>query len=388
VNTREGWKFPFDNEEGLDEVFKSLYGSKKFKTIPVYLLNQMFQWKTAKWEDKEQKVKSFQDFINTYKGEYKYFLMYEFNEGAFRMESLLEYHKLFQSVNVSPNRVIFLTSNWNFSFYDELDYPDENRFHIIPYWWKSIAYFTGSELRNREEIPGDPYGQVNNVWDKLTENFENRKHRNPSKLFVATMESSRGERSYFFDKLKEKNLLKFGHVSYRDMGVYLDNKNRGIMTDVDNHYRFFDTKQYFNDAHISVVMESDVYTNPMHWDGLIQSGRLSEKTMWPLFWGNPFFVIGPHQPINTLQEIGLKTFSTIFDESYDEEDDILIRIDRVVDELERFSKLSDDDLKNELQKTNDIIEYNFNFYKEWSYKGVDEIIDTFFGQRAKELNLI
>ena len=388
MNTREGWKFPFDNEEGLDEVFKSLYGSKKFKAIPVSLLHQMFQWKTAEWEDKEQKVKSFQDFINTYKGEYKYFLMYEFNEGAFRMESLLEYHKLFQSVNVSPNRVIFLTSNWNFSFYDELDYPDENRFHIIPYWWKSIAYFTGSELRNREEIPGDPYGQVNNVWDKLTENFENRKHRNPSKLFVATMESSRGERSYFFDKLKEKNLLKFGHVSYRDMGVYLDNKNKNIMSDVDNHHRFFDTKEYFNDAHISVVMESDVYTKPMHWDGLIQSGRLTEKIMWPLFWGKPFFVIGPHQPINTLQEIGLKTFSTIFDESYDEEDDILIRIDRVVDELERFSKLSDDDLKNELQKTNDIIEYNFNFYKEWSYKGVDEIIDTFFGQRAKELNLI
>ena len=27
---------------------------------------------------------------------YKNFLMYEFNEGAFRMESLLEYHKLFQ----------------------------------------------------------------------------------------------------------------------------------------------------------------------------------------------------------------------------------------------------------------------------------------------------
>ena len=43
MNTREGWKFPFDNEEGLDEVFKSLYGSKKFKAIPVSLLHQMFQ---------------------------------------------------------------------------------------------------------------------------------------------------------------------------------------------------------------------------------------------------------------------------------------------------------------------------------------------------------
>jgi hypothetical protein len=386
---REGWKFPVDNADGLDEVFESLYGSKKFKAIPVSLLNQMFQWKTAEWEDKEQKVKSFQDFVNTYKDEYNYFLIYEFNEGALRMKSLLEYHKLFESVNVNPNRVIFLTSNWNFSyFYDELDYSEEDRFHIIPNWWKSIAYFTAAELRNRVEIPSNPCGQVNSVWDKLIENFENRKNRNPSKLFITTMESSRGERSYFFDKLKEKDLLKFGHVSYRDMGVYLDNKNRGIMSDVDNHYRFFDTKEYFNDAHISVVMESDVYTNPVHWDGLIQSGRLSEKTMWPLFWGKPFFVIGPHRPIDTLHKYGLKTFSPIFDEGYDTEDDILIRIDRVVDELVRLSKLSEDDLENKLQKTNEIIEYNFNFFKEWSYKGVDEIIDTFFGQRAKELNLI
>ena len=256
MEKREGWKFPVDYADGLDEVFESLYGSKKFKAIPVSLLHQMFQWKTAEWEDKEQKVKSFQDFINTYKGEYKYFLIYEFNEGALRTASLLEYHKLFKSVNVNPNRVIFLTSNWNFSyFYDELDYSEEDRFHIIPNWWKSISYFTGAELRDRENFPADPYGQVNSVWDQLIENFENRKKRNPSKLFISTMESSRGERNYFFDKLKEKDLLKFGHVSYRDMGVYLDNKNRGIMSDVDNHYRFFDTKEYFNDAHISVVME-------------------------------------------------------------------------------------------------------------------------------------
>ena len=123
MRKREGWKFPCDNEGGLDEVFESLYGSKKFKAIPVSLLNQMFQWKTAEWEDKEQKVKSFQDFVNTYKDEYNYFLIYEFNEGALRMKSLLEYHKLFKSVNVNPNRVIFLTSNWNFSyFYDELEF--------------------------------------------------------------------------------------------------------------------------------------------------------------------------------------------------------------------------------------------------------------------------
>ena len=102
----------------------------------------------------------------------------------------------------------------------------------------------------------------------------------------------------------------------------------------------------------------------------------------------PFFVIGPRRPIDTLHNYGLKTFSPVFDESYDEEDDILIRIDRVVDELERFSKLSEDDLKNELQKTNEIIEYNFNFFKEWSYKRVDEIVDHFFGKRARELNII
>ena len=29
-----------------------------------------------------------------------------------------------------------------------------------------------------------------------------------------------------------------------------------------------------------------------------------------------------------------------------------------------------------------------NIVKEWSYKGVDEIVDHFFGKRARELNII
>ena len=402
---REGWRFKFD--EQLEIEFESLYG-KKFKFLPHSLLAELFDWKEPNnfnsallglqnhWmvdkvniEFNNDKIKAFKDFINTYKEEYEYFVLWEFAEAAFRTNTLLDYHMLFDSIGINPKRVIFLTSNFNFSYlYDELGYSEVDRFHIIPNWWRSIAEFTGSVLRDRENFPGNPYGQVNSVWDQLIENFENRKKRNPSKLFISTMESSRGERSYFFDKLKEKDLLKFGHVSYRDMGVYLDNKNRGIMSDVDNHYRFFDTKEYFNDAHISVVMESDVYTNPVHWDGLIQSGRLSEKTMWPLFWGKPFFVIGPHRPIDTLHKYGLKTFSPIFDEGYDTEDDILIRIDRVVDELVRLSKLNESDLKNKLKETDEVVKYNFNFLREWSYKGVDEIVDHFFGKRARELNII
>ena len=65
-----------------------------------------------------------------------------------------------------------------------------------------------------------------------------------------------------------------------------------------------------------------------------------------------------------------------------------MRIDRVVDQLERLSKLNESDLKNKLKETDEVVKYNFNFFKEWSYKGVEEIIDHFFGKRARELNII
>jgi len=79
----------------------------------------------------------------------------------------------------------------------------------------------------------------------------------------------------------------------------------------------------------------------------------------------PFIIVGQYGHLEKLREWGFQTYPELFDESYDEEDDILIRIDRVVDELERLSKLSEDDLKNELQKINKIVEYNFNFFKDF-----------------------
>ena len=160
------------------------------------------------------------------------------------------------------------------------------------------------------------------------------------------------------------------------------------MVDVDNHFRFFDTKPFFNDAHISIVMESDAFTIPKYWDGLNQSGRLTEKTMWPIFWGKPFFVIGPKSPLSSLKKIGLKTFSNSFDETYDDELDIFKRIDMVVTQIENLSKLSEEELKLKLKNTEESVLHNFEFYKNLSYKTEDEILQYFFEEQAKKLNIL
>ena len=385
---REGWKFSWGDE--LDDSFERLYGKNKFKVLPTNLMHELFGWKTGEWgTDKKNKKESFRNFVNRYKSEFKYFVLWEFNEGAMREVSLLEYYRLFKSVDVEPKRVIFLNSNMNINAcYDELGFSESERFHLISDWWKSASYFTGAELRERDGKIKGPVNQVDSVWDELIENFNNRKKRNPSKLFIATMESSRGERQYFFEQLQKKGLLKFGHVSYRDRGFYLDNKDKRIMVDVDNHFRFFDTKPFFNDAHISIVMESDAFSIPKYWDGLNQSGRLTEKTMWPIFWGKPFFVIGPKSPLSSLKNIGLKTFSNSFDETYDDELDIFKRIDMVVTQIENLSKLSEEELKLKLKNTEESVLHNFEFYKNLSYKTEDEILQYFFEEQAKKLNIL
>lgn len=385
---REGWKFSWGDE--LDDSFERLYGKNKFKVLPTNLMHEMFKWKTGEWgDDKNIKKEDFRNFINKYKNQFSYFVLWEFNEGAMREVSLLEYYKLFKSVDVEPKRVILLNSNMNLNVcYDELGFSESERFHLISNWWKSAAYFTGAELRERDGKIKGAVNQVNSVWDELIENFNNREKRSPSKLFITTMESERAERSYFFEQLRKKDLLKFGHVSYRDKGFYLDNKEKHIMCDVDNHFRFFDTKKFFNDAHISIVMESDPFTIPKCWDGLNQSGRLTEKTMWPIFWGKPFFVIGPKTPISTLKKIGVKTFSNSFDETYDNELDIHKRIDMVVEQIENLSKLSEKELKLKLKNTEESVLHNFEFYKKLSYKNEDEILELFFDKQAKRLNIL
>tara|TARA_B100000809_G_C15057646_1_gene501211 strand:+ start:11 stop:1363 length:1353 start_codon:yes stop_codon:yes gene_type:complete len=69
---------------------------------------------------------------------------------------------------------------------------------------------------------------------------------------------------------------------------------------------------------------------------------VTEKTYHPIYFGQPFMVIGSKGTLKYLKDIGYNTFPEIFDESYDDMFDLNDRVDSVVNELQRIIDLGED----------------------------------------------
>jgi hypothetical protein len=86
----------------------------------------------------------------------------------------------------------------------------------------------------------------------------------------------------------------------------------------------------------------------------------SEKTWRAMFTGRPFMMVNAQHSLKKLQELGFKTFSDWWDESYDEKALAADRIEYMVATLKSLTRLS----KKELQELNQdmlpVIQHNQN----------------------------
>ena len=69
---------------------------------------------------------------------------------------------------------------------------------------------------------------------------------------------------------------------------------------------------------------------------------VTEKIYHPIYFGQPFMVIGSKGTLKYLKNIGYNTFPEIFDESYDDMFDLNDRVDSVANELHRIIDLGED----------------------------------------------
>lgn len=98
-------------------------------------------------------------------------------------------------------------------------------------------------------------------------------------------------------------------------------------------------KKYILDSYFSIITESvmsDVPPdNPLF---------ITEKTYKPLYYMHPFILAGCKGTLAYLREIGFETFPEMFDESYDNEADVRKRMMMILDEVERVSNMSHEQL--------------------------------------------
>jgi hypothetical protein len=119
------------------------------------------------------------------------------------------------------------------------------------------------------------------------------------------------------------------------------------------------TDPYYATSYFSLVSETTFYTKYYY-----QNSRfITEKTYKPIAMKHPFVLITIPKSLDVLKFLGYKTFSPWIDESYDNEMDDNRRLLMVMDEVERLSNLTDDELAEFITETNKICEYNYNLLK-------------------------
>lgn len=219
------------------------------------------------------------------------------------------------------------------------------------------------------------------------------------KVFISFNNIVSGNRNYrlnFVSKLLEKQLHNFGHISLNNDNLetkiknelysnsllsidakksifkYLLNANLNLTIDkpnINGELSAFDNIDVYSKGFIHVVTETIFYENKLH---------LTEKIFKPIVARRPFILVGAAGNLQYFKSYGFKTFDKWIDESYDNEADPDKRINLIVKELEKFCKLSNDELIQIQKEMMDITEFNFNhFFNDFKRIIVDELVENF-----------
>ena len=127
----------------------------------------------------------------------------------------------------------------------------------------------------------------------------------------------------------------------------------------------FNTNDY-NSTDIEVVLETLFDTSRLH---------LTEKSLRPIACSQPFILAGAQGSLEYLRSYGFKTYSDVWNESYDQIEDSKKRLTAIVDLMDQIAQWDDRTKKNKLLQAQKIAEQN----RQWFF------IQEFFNLIINEL---
>lgn len=110
-------------------------------------------------------------------------------------------------------------------------------------------------------------------------------------------------------------------------------------------------RDYYKKSMVSVVTETFCESEII---------SVTEKTFKPLFYKQPFIIVGAPKALEHLRKKGYKTFSKWWDESYDDEHIPDYRIMKIVNLCSTINSWSQEQKQNFLVEVIDVLEHNYN----------------------------
>jgi hypothetical protein len=210
-------------------------------------------------------------------------------------------------------------------------------------------------------------------WNKYDGEILSFKPIDNKYLFLSYNRATRNHRIRFIVDLFEKNII--------DKGLISCNKLFGTDFLISNEVKeFFETKTpMFIDTmpelkyNLAVNITKEDYERTfisIVTETLVDDGTLffSEKIWKPIMVGHPFMIYGNQGSLKYLKSLGFKTFSNWIDESYDDEPDRDVRSTMIVNELEKLSFKTKEELIKIREEMKETCLFNYKFYKKYYYE--------------------
>ena len=350
-------------------------------------------------------------FEYEFKPDKKFYIIFE--EEEFSTHTVLDLDKVvdfFKEKGVDKDKLIWVTASHNFN--DLLKrFNKYIEIKSIPLHWGDSRFMKqGNIIKSivKDKVINydvKSFGFNSSFYQlintKILSEIETKK--TPSKLFCCPMGLKKISRLNLLQKLYDRKFIKdLDKIDDDDLGwVSLNSEERYFKDDVNIYNeQFYKTlipenllntvstmKHIIKDSfiYLSVECEMDDFSiwednsegNLFHWLEK-NCSRFVEKIMIPILFKKPFLNLGPLNGLQILKSYGFKTFDSIIDESYDTEVDLDKRMDMVLDELERLSKI-------DLNELTPILDYNYNLLLDMN-KNKKKYLEQYFTENINDLH--
>ena len=328
----------------------------------------------------------------------KCFLLLDQSHEGYHTDWLFDwFHDCFSHYNISPTQIIYVTGNLavieQYNAWSNL-HINQEKMCVIPH-----IQFEEFIQDTAEKQMGIIPTTDQHIKYKTT-NIDN------IKLYNAFQKRSRPHRIWLFSKLYENNLLEAGinsmnSFSYRnshyegrtmDKSVYdsfinllplyprstlNDEFKNGFEGSLGDLFERDLNHQATLDTWVSVVSEASFAENTCF---------ISEKSFKPIATMHPFIIYGNKHSLKYLRNLGYKTFSDFFDETYDELES-WDRLDAIIKLLLDINKMSTIEKLEWFSSMKEVLEYNFKILKKNTRTKMPQSIPILYNYLSKDNNV-
>jgi hypothetical protein len=188
------------------------------------------------------------------------------------------------------------------------------------------------------------------------------------------MDKNQPEASSTFVENCKYLLSRFSDYGVEASDVLAADKSLPLVLDNPNFSRYpmehsvDPVKHLYDSSLINIITETYFFSNIIH---------ITEKTYKPIAFMQPFILVAAPSSLKHIQDMGFKTFSEFWDESYDLELDHKLRFEKIMSVIKFIASWSEEQRIEFTHNIKDTVEYNVKHLNTMQDTEIDNLVEKY-----------